>query len=167
MSRGLGTAQRLMLKALASLEAEHGRADAFFVWAIVDRAYAISPELQARHRAFTEACERREAKTREMAAAGDARARLYLQLTRAMPREQPSPRLRRTTPFWLTEAELNPSRALASLARRGLVTRRPVKGGGSAGLTDAGREMAVALSVGTSLRLDLGAADGAAEMPDA
>lgn len=39
MSRGLGTAQRLMLKALGSLETEHNRDEGlFYVWAIVDRA---------------------------------------------------------------------------------------------------------------------------------
>lgn len=151
MSRGLGTAQRLILQALASLEAEHGRDEGlFYVWAIVDRAYALSPELQGRHRAQTEASAAQAAALRARADAGEELAIRYLHLTRTLTRSRPGPRARRTTPFWLTEGELNPSRILASLERRGLVTRRAVKGGGSAGLTDAGRAEASSLSVGTS-----------------
>lgn len=167
MSRGLGTAQRLMLKALASLEAEHGSGEGlFYVWAIVDHAYAVSPEMRARHQAWTEAHERREAAIREKAAAGDDRAQLYLSLGRALRRGRPSPRTRRTSPSWVTETEFNPSRVLASLARRGLVKRNAVKGGGAAGLTDAGREAAAVLSVGSSCAEKPETAP-AVEMPDA
>ena len=151
MSRGLGTAQRLMLKALASLEAEHGGdSGLFFVWAIVDRAYELSPEMQARHQAMTEASAARSAEIQARAAGGDERAALFLGLTRSLTRTRRAPRTRRESPFWLTEVDFNPSRILASLERRGLVTRRAIKGGGSAGLTDAGRAEASSLSVGTS-----------------
>ncbi|MCJ2115708.1 hypothetical protein MKK65_03720 [Methylobacterium sp. J-001] len=151
MSRGLGTAQPLMLKALASLEAEHGSGNGlFFVWAIVDRAYELSPEMQARHQAMTEASAARSAEIQARAAAGDERAALFLGLTRSLTRTRRAPRARRATPFRLTESGFNPSRVLASLERRGLVTRRAIKGGGSAGLTDAGRQEASAPSVGTS-----------------
>lgn len=151
MSRGLGTAQRLMLKALASLEAEHGGdSGLFFVWAIVDRAYELSPEMQARHQAMTDASAARSAEVQARAAAGDERAALFLALTRSLTRTRRAPRTRRTTPFWLTEGDFNPSRILASLQRRGLVTRRAIKGGGSAGLTDAGRAEASSLSVGST-----------------
>lgn len=150
MSRGLGTAQRLMLTALASLEAENGPGGRFYVWAIVDRAYALSPKMQERERGAAEARVARNAAIRERVSQGDDRAQLYLGMTRALVRTRRSPRARRTTPFWLTEGALNPSRALASLELRGLVSRNPVKGGGAAGLTDAGREMAGSVSVGTS-----------------
>lgn len=151
MSRGLGTAQRLMLKALASLAAEHGSDDGlFFVWAIVDRAYELSPEMQARHQAMTEASAARSAEIQARAAAGDERAALFLGLTRSLTRASRAPRTRRTTPFRLTEVGFNPSRILASLERRGLVTRRAIKGGGSASLTDEGRREAAELSVGTT-----------------
>ena len=151
MSRGLGTAQRLMLKALGSLEAEHNRDEGlFYVWAIVDRAYALSPEMQERHHARTEASAAQAAAIRARAEAGDERAALYLGLTRSLTRTRRGPRARRTTPFWLTESDFNPSRILASLERRGLVKRHAVKGGGSARLTDAGRRETSELSVGTS-----------------
>lgn len=151
MSRGLGMGQCLMLRALASLEDEHGRDQGlFYVWAIVDRAYALSPELQERHRAQTEASAAQAAALRSRADAGEELAIRYLGLTRSIVRSRPGPRARRTTPFWLTEGELNPSRILASLERRGMVSRRAVKGGGTARLTEAGRSAASALSVGTS-----------------
>jgi hypothetical protein len=151
MSHGLGKAQRLMLQALASLEAEHGREEGlFYVWAIVDRAYALSPEMQDRHRAQTEASAAQTAALQARAEAGEELAIRYLGLTRALTRTRRGPRARRTTPLWLTEGDFNPSRILASLERRGLVTRNAVKGGGSAGLTDEGRPVAALLSVGTT-----------------
>jgi hypothetical protein len=150
MSRGLGTAQRLMLKALASLEAEDGTGDRFYVWAIVDRAYALSPEMQERHRGETEARDMRRVALRDRAAQGDDQAALHLSMTIALTRSRRGPRARRTSPSWITEHDFNPSRVLASLERRGLVSRNAFKGGGSAGLTDAGRQAVAAISVGTS-----------------
>ena len=150
MSRGLGTAQHLMLRALASLEAEEGEGHRFLIWAIVDRAYALSPEMQERHRQATAATAARNAAIRERAEQGDDRAKLYLGLTRTLVRTRRGPRARRTSPFWITETDFNPSRVLASLERRGLVLRSPLKGGGAAGLTNAGRQLASNLSVGTS-----------------
>ncbi len=150
MSRGLGTAQHLMLKALASLEAENGEGHRFLVWAIVDRAYELSPAMQERHRLETEARAARTAAIQERADQGDADATRYLVLTNALTRTRRGPRARRTSPFWITEVEFNPSRVLASLKRRGLVSRMPLKGGGSAGLTDAGRQLAAQISVGSS-----------------
>ncbi|TXN15145.1 hypothetical protein FV219_02460 [Methylobacterium sp. WL122] len=140
-----------MLCGLASLEAEyahhHGE---FYVWVIVDRAYALSPDMQGRQQNRIEAHAAREAATRRLAEEGDDRARLYLALSRSLWRGRPGPRTRCTTPFWLTEGRFNPSRVLASLETRGLVRRTAIKGGGSAGLTDAGRQMAASLSVGTT-----------------
>lgn len=151
MSRGLGAGQRLMLRALAALEAEHGQGEGlFYVWAIVDQAYALSPEMQDSHRRQKEASAAQSAALQARADAGEELAIRYLHLTRTLTRSRPGPRTRRTTPFWLTECGFNPSRILASLKRRGLVTRRAVKGGGSAGLTDAGRSAASSLSVGST-----------------
>lgn len=151
MSRGLGTGQHLLLSALASLEDEHGsKGGCFYVWAIVDRAYALSPSMQRRHHAATEASAAREDAIRKKAAEGDDQAALYLGLTHALRRTRRGPRARRTTPFWLTERCFNPSRVLASLESRGLVLQTALKGGGSAALTDAGRLIASQLSVGTS-----------------
>ena len=151
MSRGLGTGQHLLLIALASLEDEHGsKGGRFYVWAIVDRAYALSPCMQSRHYAATEASAARKDAVRKKAAEGDDQAALYLSLTHALQRLRRGPRARRTTPFWLTEGCFNPSRILASLESRGLVSRTVLKGSGSAALTDAGRLIASQLSVGTS-----------------
>ncbi len=159
MSRGLGAAQNLALSALASLEAENGAGGQFYVWAIVDRIYALSPGMRDRHRAMMAAIDANTASVRERAARGDDRAALYLSLTRSIARARPSPRTRRTSPFGLTETRLNPSRLLASLERRGLVSRHAIQGGGSAGLTDEGRDMAARLSVGTTLPFETGGAD--------
>ncbi|WCS28905.1 hypothetical protein LOK46_32455 (plasmid) [Methylobacterium sp. NMS14P] len=159
MSHGLGKSQRLILQALASLEAEHGRdEDLFYVWAIVDRAYALSPEMQGRYRTQNEASATQAAALKVRADAGEELAMRYLHLTRTLTCTRPGARARRTTPFWFTEGDFNPSRVLTSLERRGLVTRRAVRGGGSAGLTDEGRPTAVLLSVGTTLPV-AGAAD--------
>lgn len=159
MSHGLGKSQRLILQALASLEAEHGRDEGlFYVWAIVDRAYALSPEMQGCHRTQNEASATQAAALKVRADAGEEPAMRYLHLTRTLTRTRPAARARRTTPFWLTEGDFNPSRVLASLERRGLVTRRAVKGGESAGLTDEGRPTAVLLSVGITMPV-AGAAD--------
>lgn len=163
MSRGLGKAQHLILKALASLEAEHGEGGQFYVWAIVDRAYSLSPQMQARERAAAEASAQRAAALRERAGQGDERASTLLMLTASLRRSRRVPRARRTTPFWLTEGALNPSRILAGLAQRGLVARTAIKGGGSAGLTDAGRAVAASLSVGTSCPKTQGIAERSAE----
>jgi hypothetical protein len=159
VSRGLGTAQHLMLKALTSLEAENGEGHRFLVWAIVDRAYELSPAMQERHRLRTEASAARRAAIQERADEGDRDAALYLGLTRALTRTRRGPRARRTSPFWITEVEFNPSRILASLQRRGLVSRMPLKGGGSAGLMDAGRQLAAQVSVGTSCAENAESAD--------
>ncbi|GJE59218.1 hypothetical protein [Methylobacterium trifolii] len=142
-----------MLMAMASLEAEHdSQGGGFYVWAIVDRVYALSPEMQDRHRRTTGAIEARNVAIRERAAAGDGKAALYLSLGRSLACGRRSPRWRRTAPEWLTETALNPSRVLASLQRRGLVSRVALNGGGSAGLTDTGRQIAAELSVGSTWR---------------
>ena len=145
MSRGLGTAQKLILTALLDLEREDGPGDRFYVWAIVDRAYSLSQEMQDRERERREAHERQNQRIRDRAAAGDEKASLYLALGQGLRRTHRHPRARRTSPWWEAEVNFNPSRVLASLARRGLVDRRAVQGGGSAGLTEEGRALARSL----------------------
>lgn len=139
-----------MLKALAALEAENGSGSRFYVWAIVDQVYALSPEMQQREQQRSEAIAANNARIAAMADAGDDRARLFLSLGRGLARTRRHPRTRRTAPWRITETAFNPSRVLASLERRGLVTRNATKGGGAAGLTDAGRSLTADLSVGSS-----------------
>lgn len=159
MSKGLGVAQRLVLIALASLEAENGDTGPFDGYAIVERVYAMSQPMQDREHGLTVARAGMAANIRERAEQGGDRAAPYLTLTRGLQRSTPSPHQRRTTPFWLTETGVNPSRVLASLARRGLVSRKAIRGGGSVGLTDEGRSVARLLSVGTSWRFGREAVD--------
>jgi hypothetical protein len=132
------------MKALRALDEENGRKpDAhFYVWAIVERAYALSPDLQ---RVEQERQQRSAAHQRwweEKAAAGNSDAKLYLASGRSLRRGALSPRRRRSFPSWV-EAALNPSRTLAALADRGLVQRYAVKGGGAAALTEEGRNTAL------------------------
>lgn len=149
MSKGIGRTQALLLRALASLEAQDGRS-LFYVWAIADRCFELSQPLQARAAAGAEAYAKSRAWWKEQAAAGNPDALLFESLGRALAR-RPGPRQRRKAPYRDLEYPLNPSRALASLAKRGLVQRVAVQGGGSAGLTDAGRDAArQVLSVGSS-----------------
>lgn len=150
MSRGLGRSQTLILSAVASLDAEYSDGQ-FYVWAIVDRAYALSPEMQERKAEQNARSAANHARIQALADVGDEQAKLYLGLTRSLGRTRRGPRRRRTSPWRITETAFNPSRVLAALERRGLVVRSPVKGGGSAGLTDQGRQTAAGLSVGTTL----------------
>lgn len=145
MSRGLGQSQTLILSALASLEIEHRSGVEFCVWAIVDRAYALSPEMQERKAQQDARRAAEHARIQAMADAGDDRDALYLGLTRSLTRTRRGPRQRRASPWWITETAFNPSRVLAGLERRGLVVRTPIKGGGSAKLTEQGREIATRL----------------------
>jgi hypothetical protein len=94
MSRGLGKRQRLILAALHSLEKE---ADEFgghyYVWAIINRAYELSEELQAQEKAAVEYQERERQWWEEQARAGDRSAREFLMLDRRLFHElKPKPR---------------------------------------------------------------------------
>jgi len=149
MSRGIGRSQALMLRALASLEAECGRGR-FWVWAIADRCFELSQPLQARAAASAEAIAKSREWWKEQAAGGNPEALLFESYGRALARSKSSPRQRREVSYSDLEYPLNPSRALASLAKRGLVERWAVQGNGSARLTAAGRDEARrVLSVGS------------------
>lgn len=148
MSKGIGRTQVLLLRALASLEAQDGPSF-FHVWAIADRCFELSQPLKARAAAVAEASARDWAWRKEQAAAGDRKAVLFISLTNNLRRSRPSPRQRREVSYSNLEYRINPSRGLASLAARGLVERQGGQGRGSARLTDAGREAARrALSIG-------------------
>ena len=143
MSRGLGSKQRLLLDAIRSIEQEDGAGPIagrhWRISYILERAYSLSSELQdiERHRADAIAADK--ARIAKLASEGDEKAKLFLSLTRALakgPRWEVGERFKRQSPEWI-EYYLNPSRTLALLAKRGLITR--IHGG--AALTDAGREM--------------------------
>jgi predicted transcriptional regulator len=148
MSKGVGRTQVLLLRALASLEAQDGPGS-FHVWAIADRCFELSQPLRARAAVEAEAHERDMAWWKDQAAAGNREAALFISLTNSLRRSRPSPRQRREVSYSNLEYRINPSRGLASLAARGLVERQGGQGRGSARLTDAGRDAARrALSVG-------------------
>lgn len=171
MSRGIGTSQALLLRALLSLEAELGSGRRwrpegvghwFKVWKILERAWALSPNLRAREASDRErhamAEKERRAWFEQKAKEGNALAREWLMLDMSLSgyyRRRGRARQVRTVPVFFEEA-VNPSRSLASLEKRGLVDRYAVQGGGSAKLTPPGRDAARAvilkrLSVGSSL----------------
>ncbi|MEP9368682.1 hypothetical protein [Xanthobacter sp. VNH20] len=170
MSRGIGTSQSLLLRALLSLEAElgsgrRGRPEGFGhrfkVWAILDRAWALSPDLRTREESIRSqhllAIEERRAWFEQKAKEGNALAREWIMLDRSLTfhsLRRDRARQVRSVPVFFEEA-INPSRGLASLEKRGLIDRYAVQGGGSAKLTPSGRDAARAaimkrLSVGSS-----------------
>lgn len=173
MSKGIGRSQGLILRALLSLEAQHGgsvmyngrrKTRAFVVSAIVRRCWEMSPDLRAREQAYQEECRAaREALVARMAAkaeAGNPLAREWLMLDRSIAmwgsRRSHRGRCRERNIPWYVEEHLNPSRALASLAKRNLVWRHNRRGGGWACLTEEGRAagrcvLAGRISVGTTL----------------
>lgn len=156
MSKGIGRSQCLVLRALMSLEAQHGssivydgrrRTRAFAVSDIARRCWDLSPDLQARAQVHEDECRAaREAvlvRMKAEAEAGNSLAREWLVLDRSLSAHAVGRRYRgrsveRDIPSFL-ESRLNPSRALASLAGRKLVWRRNRRGGGWAALTDEGR----------------------------
>lgn len=101
----------------------------------------LAPDVQKSRRSLQEANAVREASVRDWAKAGDEKAALYLALGRSLRETHPGPRKRRSSPSWITENDFNPSQVLASLERRGMVSRQAVEGGGSAALTDTGRHL--------------------------
>lgn len=150
MGRGLGRSQMLLLRALFSLEAEGGqlvhidekgrRFDILHpVSRILNRAWQIAPE----HRAEYERLDAERAAQEARARAGSEIDRELMALARAIRayRSFQGRRREREFPDWF-EVAVNPSRAFATLHRRGLIKRRATPGGGGACLTDAGREAA-------------------------
>lgn len=154
MSRGLGTRQRLFLAAMAKPEAESGE-DGAYVWQIVNAAGALglTDEVNARkatreakQAAFEEARRQTRLNAEALAASGDAAAAAELQRLQDWEKFRrsmrslvrgPGPRMRIPKD---ADHIANPTRTLGLLERRGLITRRAVRGrGAGAWLTDAGR----------------------------
>jgi hypothetical protein len=144
MSRGIGKRQAVLLQALASLDAEHPEHYYFAMSAIVTRLYSLSPDLQDREQQLQDYWTARIAELD----AGDEKDRrlsaltqdlLYLQskpnrLGRKRERAEPG-RHGKVIPVSV-EDDVNPSRCMRSLERRGLV-----RGGrGWFGLTALGRD---------------------------
>jgi hypothetical protein len=141
MSKGIGAQQRLILVAMLDLEAEHGPC-AFHVWAILNAAFARSPELQRRREQARAAIEERDRELRAEADAGDKLAAQIMTLgafLRAGTRRRQRPWAKRRDRGANIE-DTNPSRALTGLERRGLIKRGGRQGYAHAALTDAGRE---------------------------
>lgn len=155
MSKGLGERQKLFLRAVASLAAEHGRsprgeAYLFSVAGIVRRAYALAGELQMREAGRVVWRKERRERLRSEALAGDERSMQIYKLDMII--SSPGFRSRRgrnderKAPNWVEE-DLNPSRILASLVRRRFLRRCMP---GRYGITDAGRAMIGRIGVGSS-----------------
>jgi hypothetical protein len=135
MTRGLGKAQRLILDALAAIESERGPG-ACQVSDVLKEAYRRSPLLQAKEAARKTAEEESWDRMRMAAESGDTDAVRSYALSLIIdgwprPRSYRSPEVSAGT----IEKDLNPSRVLARLARRGLVWRTR----GAVSLTEAGR----------------------------
>jgi len=131
MTHGLGKAQRLILDTLAAIESERGpgacrRSD------LLKEAYGRSPLLQAKVAARINAKEESRERMRIAAESGDIDAvRSYaLNLNDGWPAPRPASR-----EGGAIAKDLNPSKVLARLVRRGLVWRTRA----AVGLTEAGR----------------------------
>jgi hypothetical protein len=123
MSRGLGKRQVLFLKAIADLTGTNG--DRYYrVSHIVHRAYQRSTDLQRRDAEIDADIARRRQVLKAEAANGDEQARILLalgDLIRSYPHRRGRKAERKVVGN--IERDLNPSRVLAGLARRGLLSR--------------------------------------------
>jgi len=134
MTGGLGKAQRLILDTLAAIESERGPG-ACRLSDLLKEAYRRSPVLQAKVAARNTAKEESRDRMRRAAESGDIDAVRSYALS-LINDGWPTPR-----PFSYDASagtiakDLNPSKVVARLARRGLVWRTR----GTVGLTDAGR----------------------------
>lgn len=139
MGRGLGNRQRLILKALRTLEGEHG-ACWFEPVDVIAAALDIEPTPDMKRASHVERmAEAQRADLRRMAALGSPRHIEQLALfehrqgqadvARMSTNEHIRSTLLRASPR--AGEGLNPSRGLALLARRGLVRRRSHCGPGS------------------------------------
>ena len=148
MGRGLGNRQRLILKALRALEGEHG-ACWFEPFDVIAATLDIEPTPEMKRATHAErAVDAQRADLRRMAALGSPghieqlalfeHGQRQAEAARGNGNERVRPNLLRGKPR--AGEGMNPSRALALLARRGLVQRRSHCGPGSlVALTEAGR----------------------------
>jgi hypothetical protein len=136
MSRGIGKRQVLLLQALASLDAEHPE-HSFPMSAIVTRLYSLSPDLQDREQQLQDRRAEWRAELEAKSDAGDANSKHLLTLMdeilfsqtksnwlgRKRERVEPG-RHGKVIPVSV-EDDVNPSRCMRSLERRGLVRGGP------------------------------------------
>jgi hypothetical protein len=132
MTHGLGKAQRLILDTLAAIESERGpgtcrRSD------LLKEAYGRSPLLQAKVAARITAKEKSRERMRIAAESGDIDAVRSYALN-LINDGWPTPSLASREGGAIAK-DLNPSKVLARLVRRGLVWRTRA----AVGLTEAGR----------------------------
>ena len=147
MSRGLGSRQVLILRALAELERTDGTGQ-FYVWAVLKMAWQLGlQQEEADQRAARKAADARWLEgVQARVAEGDAQAEEQLRLHRMIRsfdgvlRRNANPgRWRRPHGAYLVEG-INPSRCFGLMAKRGLVERNARPGPlASIGLTVAGR----------------------------
>lgn len=119
MSRGLGTRQRLILSAIEGLALKHGRERWYTVAAMLREAHALSGDLQLREAERQAAADQR----RKALNASGERGRYMVTLEDSIRASAPKRHARNGLPRWI-EKELNPTRTLALLERRGLIERR-------------------------------------------
>lgn len=146
MSRGLGEWQRRFLAALHSLEQEHAPGDQFYIWAVCQRLYDQSPDLQAMDAAIdADVDARREARV-ALAATGDEWARQMIMLESLIAghrRQEGRPAVR--DKIGHMDSVVNSTRIARSLAKRGLIIRDARPGYGVVSLTERGREQAISV----------------------
>lgn len=123
MSRGLGRRQVLLLQALASLDAEHPD-HSFSMSKIVARLYSTSPDLIERERQAQDRQSGWRAELEAPALGGDGDSKYLLFLTDVIQMSRRSSRVgrkrERVVPLSV-EHDVNPSRCMRALERRGLV----------------------------------------------
>jgi hypothetical protein len=144
MTGGLGKGQKLILDALAAMESERGP-DACRLSDLLKEAYRRSPWLQAKVSARKTVKEETWERMRKAAESGDVDAVRSYALSLIMdgwPRPRPDSC---EASAGTIAKDLDPSKIVARLARRGLVWRTR----GAVGLTDAGRTAAHALPLVT------------------
>jgi hypothetical protein len=153
MSKGIGDRQRLFLDALRSLELQDRDATGayFYVWAVVEQAWLLGPEIdkenykdaQARKRVeLVKAAALGDEAAKERLGSFDHRAALGQAINALFSNRRCGGRCLKRGDHG-AEHELNPSRVLASLARRGLVERNAMQGyGATVKLTEEGRRIA-------------------------
>jgi hypothetical protein len=138
MSRGLGKWQVAYIAAMQELEREHGAGKRFYLEYITERAYALSPELQALHQRHKQASQAFMDRLEAESNAGDRDASRLLLLTSALARPDRFGRSSRRSVPRAVVYDINPTRIVRLLERRGLVKRGYPRG--NAALTDAGRQ---------------------------
>lgn len=142
MGRGLGSSQRMVLRALAELEAEHGPFR-FAVAVIHDRVSRIAHQEHPIVIGRREAAQAWQEEMKRQAQAGDRDAALILSLGANIASHRPRAGRKRERKESGIDDVVNLSRAVTALERRGLVERSGVSRQGLSyvGLTDAGRSV--------------------------